>query len=1133
MNQHPNPKWSEPRDLGCHEVTTFCKSVTTEPLRSVIIPHMKTSHASATDLTPRRRDAKMQSKGRSIPAPVRLYAFAFLLAPVCLWAATNDLSGLLQRGLFEEEANRNLEAATAAYETLVKQFDKDRQIGATAVFRLGEVYRKQGKTNEAVLQYERIIRDFAEQTTLVTLSKQNLTGLRPKTTAQSGSLMSLEELRSRIDVARMRVAVLEALPTTNRAAALAEIFSNDEIIESLNKQLVATEIQLATLRQSHSENHPDVKTALAQVESIQKQLDARATQLETGQRLILDTLEKAMASRTPASLEKLQATGVATGDDAEGPEIRRLQILIQNSPDLINGPAEGESPLYNAAGAGQLRVATFLLDNGANVNKVSVGRTPLHNAVQFGHKGMVELLLQRGANVEARDGTGGTALHLAAQSGFLSIAEVLLKHKADVHARNNQSNREKTPLHLAVAGGHRVMSEFLVQHGADVNLADASGCPPGFEAVWRGHSDLLARLLALGAKPDVEDNAGRTALSYAADRGHLESVKALLAAKADPNAGRTDLPLHRAIHSRSPAIVELLLRADADANRVAPVSPRAVSGRMNPGYTGSPLEAAVLEADAGLVQLLLQFKADPNGPSSTKEPFVVSAANNSAILKLLLEAGAKPDAVNPNIDGAASALHTAISNGNRESVRLLLEHGAKPNMTALYGHHGVTPLMMAASRGDAEIAELLLKHKADPKPVDARGNTALLNAVLQKSPEVVRALLAGGANPDTTHPGDYPVLMIAVTDAANREVVAALLAGKANVNAPDPNGKTPLHWAAETRRQDLVELLIQAGADVNLRDKAGKTALDYAKQGTPPGGAVALRPPLPGVPMPVAGGFVPQPGSLPQATTESTPADVAALLRQHGALDELPDFTRISVSRASSGYRDTVFTVGTNNWSRYTLTELIAQQLRLLSTQVQGTWTRPRRSRFDTWAANPIRFPDFSQITIHRPSQDGKSRSRIPVVFSLDPDASGKHTDWLLEPGDMVEIPEADRPVSETWLGPMEPDLAALTNAIARTVTLIIGGKSSALKLAPAFAIDRNIVPEHINLTSASFMLRSVLDESKLVRFSSDLTRVKVTRAKGPSGKRQEWVVDCSGGNVPFPDLWLQDGDVIEVPDKP
>src|SRR5205814_7741130 len=45
------------------------------------------------------------------------------------------------------------------------------------VFRLGECYRKQGKTNEAVLQYQRVPADFADQASLVGPSEKNLAAL--------------------------------------------------------------------------------------------------------------------------------------------------------------------------------------------------------------------------------------------------------------------------------------------------------------------------------------------------------------------------------------------------------------------------------------------------------------------------------------------------------------------------------------------------------------------------------------------------------------------------------------------------------------------------------------------------------------------------------------------------------------------------------------------------------------------------------------------------------------------------------------------------------------------------------------------------------------------------------------------
>ena len=63
------------------------------------------------------------------------------------------------------------------------------------------------------------------------------------------------------------------------------------------------------------------------------------------------------------------------------------------------------------------------------------------------------------------------------------------------------------------------------------------------------------------------------------------------------------------------------------------------------------------------------------------------------------------------------------------------------------------------------------------------------------------------------------------------------------------------------------------------------------------------------------------------------------------------------------------------------------------------------------------------------------------------------------------------------------------------------------------------------------FWLKPVLLQSKLVLTSSDLRHVKVTRRDPASGQEREWVVDCSEAS-PAPDLWLRDGDKIEVPER-
>ena len=66
----------------------------------------------------------------------------------------------------------------------------------------------------------------------------------------------------------------------------------------------------------------------------------------------------------------------------------------------------------------------------------------------------------------------------------------------------------------------------------------------------------------------------------------------------------------------------------------------------------------------------------------------------------------------------------------------------------------------------------------------------------------------------------------------------------------------------------------------------------------------------------------------------------------------------------------------------------------------------------------------------------------------------------------------------------------------------------------------------------ALFTLSETLIASGLLRASSDLSRVKVTRHDAAIGQSYDMNFDCSrpGGGS---DLWLRDHDVIEVPDKP
>ena len=268
----------------------------------------------------------------------------------------------------------------------------------------------EGKTNEAVAQYQRILRDFSDQAQLATLSRQNLAGL--------GSVAALPPA---------------AQPISDAARKEQESLLQQEI-DLFQKRLESQQQQ--------------VKVGALSPDGL----------LPTQQKLIELKLQMAqrLGELQPGSFQPIAAT------DEEEHEIRRIQELIQNSPDLINS---GDLPLINAARNGWLRVATYLLDHGAEVNGSQSGHAALNAAAEAGNRAMVELLLSRGADVNAMAGNNGTPLCMAAEKGFQAVVEVLLAHKADVNASANYSM--DTPLHLAARQRQPKIVRMLLARGAN------------------------------------------------------------------------------------------------------------------------------------------------------------------------------------------------------------------------------------------------------------------------------------------------------------------------------------------------------------------------------------------------------------------------------------------------------------------------------------------------------------------------------------------------------------------------------------------------------------------------------------------------------------------------------------------
>jgi hypothetical protein len=76
-----------------------------------------------------------------------------------------------------------------------------------------------------------------------------------------------------------------------------------------------------------------------------------------------------------------------------------------------------------------------------------------------------------------------------------------------------------------------------------------------------------------------------------------------------------------------------------------------------------------------------------------------------------------------------------------------------------------------------------------------------------------------------------------------------------------------------------------------------------------------------------------------------------------------------------------------------------------------------------------------------------------------------------------------------------------------------------------------SIMPPKFQYSSA--WLSNFLNQRRtLYLASSDLTRVTVKRADPATQKSVEYVIDAAGAGNQRTDLWLRQGDVIEIPEK-
>ena len=336
------------------------------------------------------------------------------------------------------------------------------------------------------------------------------------------------------------------------------------------------------------------------------------------------------------------------------PEI--VECLVSHGADVNRAFSRNETPLMEAARLEQVEIARLLINRGANMLACARnGSDALTEAVRNGHEEIIHLLASRGAELNRLDDDSMTPLMWAARAGRADAVKALIEDGADVHTANEDGF---TALFMGSEGTNKEGHDYagvvrlLLAAGADPNARAATGITPLRHATKYGALETMKALVAAGA--EVRGNEAVRALAEVI-RATLFDVSWNYPPKPYPGLSRAEV-----IRARCEAL-RTLLELGVDPNT-----------EVEPGT--SALFRAIETRIPRLVQILLEANANPNAthiePGNETSALITAAGGEQAeMVRALIEAGA-------NVDFKDDYGKTAADRARDPEIRRLL---GRPN----------------------------------------------------------------------------------------------------------------------------------------------------------------------------------------------------------------------------------------------------------------------------------------------------------------------------------------------------------------------------------------------------------------------------------------------------------------------
>lgn len=282
-----------------------------------------------------------------------------------------------------------------------------------------------------------------------------------------------------------------------------------------------------------------------------------------------------------------------------------VKLLVEKGVNVNHITAPRNTALSLAITKGSLKIATYLIENGANVNQPCGQSTPLRRAIGVKNYAMMKLLLENKAKVNAISDTGTTPLYIAALSGDLVAVKMLLSYGATLNEdlvnrsniklkrrviMNDLSNSFELCEEYDNEVGFRIfriwgaairkemieitqkkrlkVAKYLIRRGINVNSVNEDNVTPLYESLENNNAEMAMFLIENGADTNIANVFGSLPI-HVSIKGCHDEITRILIETVDVNTESSGSSLLTwAVMANNITSVKMLLRKGANVNAV-------------------------------------------------------------------------------------------------------------------------------------------------------------------------------------------------------------------------------------------------------------------------------------------------------------------------------------------------------------------------------------------------------------------------------------------------------------------------------------------------------------------------------------------------------------------------------------